>query len=258
MLWIIPAVHTEWYNPGTDNIVITNSVKWSVFNPWQAQSMDATTKNLKTNNNNTTKYLTIENVKKTTEEVEVVQGPMSKEPDTVLLDTPAKEPVKSPTRVTRAMARADHDTQQQVYKEFNDATGQTFKVTGDTTAVPIDMPGTDSELDGNSGSDIDDTEISYIWTDDIAAMTKTDGIADDDDLLDFYVMHACIQSDPGEPNSWKDALSGTEREWWMDESYSIGIQQFSEQRRLEICTTNGSVRKWTETSTYETSIQEER
>ena len=210
-----PSGTYRMYNPGTDNVVITNSVKWSVFNPWQAQSMDDTTKNLKTNNNNTTKYLTIDSVKKTTDEVEVVQGPMIKEPDTVLLVTPETEPVKSPTRVTRAMARADQETQQQVYKEYNEATGQTFKVTGDTTAVQIDMPNTDSELDGNSGSESDDTEISYIWTDDIAAMTKTDGIADEDELLDFYVMHACIQSDPGEPNSWKDALSGTEREWWM-------------------------------------------
>ena len=113
------------------------------------------------------------------------------------------------------MARADHETQQQVNKEFNDATGQTFNFTGDTTAVPIDMPGPDSELDGNSEFDTDDTEISYIWTDDIAAMTKIDGIADEDKLLDFYVMQASIQSDSREPNSWKDTLSGTERKWWM-------------------------------------------
>ena len=64
-----------------------------------------------------------------------------------------------------------------------------------------------------NGSDSDDMEISYIWTDAIAALTKTDGI--EGDLLDFYVMHACIQSDPGEPNSWKDALAGTEHELWM-------------------------------------------
>ena len=115
--------------------------------------------------------------------------------------------------MTQAMARADQETQQQVYKEFNDTTGQTFKVTGDTTAVQIDMHGTDSELDRNSGSETEDTEISYIWTDDIVAMTKTDGIADEDELLDFYVMHACIQSNPGEPNSWKNPLSGTEHEW---------------------------------------------
>ena len=150
-------------HPSNTECIITDSVKWNVFNPWQAQSMDETTKNLKTNNQNTTKYLTIENVKKTTDEVELVQGPMAKEPHMVLLETPAKEPVKSPTLVTRAMAQADQETQQQVYKKFNDATWQTFKVTGDTTKVPIDMPGTDNELDGNSGFDSDDTEISYIW-----------------------------------------------------------------------------------------------
>ena len=59
--------------------------------------MDETTKNLKTKNKNKTKYLTIENLKKITDEVEVMQGQMAKEPDTVLLENPAKEPVKSPT-----------------------------------------------------------------------------------------------------------------------------------------------------------------
>ena len=52
-----------------------------------------------------------------------------------------------------------------------------------------------------------------IWTDDIAAEMKTWGI--EEDIVEFYVMHARIQSDPGEPTSWKEALSGNEREWWI-------------------------------------------
>ena len=28
-------------------------------------------------------------------------------------------------------------------------------------------------------------------------------------------MHACIQSDPGEPTRWREALEGPEREWRM-------------------------------------------
>ena len=38
-----------------------------------------------------------------------------------------------------------------------------------------------------------------------------------EDIVEFYVMHARIQSDPGEPTttSWKEALSGNEREWWI-------------------------------------------
>ena len=75
-----------------------------------------------------------------------------------------------------------------------------------------------------NGSDSDDMEISYIWTDAIAALTKTDGI--EGDLLDFYVMHACIQSDPGEPNSWKDALSGTEHELWMVKAIQSEFNNF--------------------------------
>ena len=44
------------------------------------------------------------------------------------------------------MANADENTKQQVYTEYNDATGKTFKVTGDTGARSVDMPTTDSEI----------------------------------------------------------------------------------------------------------------
>jgi hypothetical protein len=99
------------------------------------------------------------------------------------------------------MAKANDEAKRQVYKEFYEATGQTYKVTRDTTVTPVTMPKTDSELDGGDDDEDDknNIEISYMWTDNIAAMTKTNGI---DDLLEFYVMHACIQSDPGEPTTW--------------------------------------------------------
>ena len=87
--------------------------------------------------------------------------------------------------------------------------GQTYKVTGNNSATHIDIP--DSELDGNGGTEDDSSEINYVWINNIAIMTKFDGI---DDLLDSYVMHACIQSDPGEPKTWKDSLSDEERKWW--------------------------------------------
>ena len=54
--------------------------------------------------------------------------------------------------------------------------------------------------------------VSYIWLNEVTAEHKTDGM---DELFEFYVMHACIQSDPGEPTDWKVALNGREREWWL-------------------------------------------
>ena len=67
---------------------------------------------------------------------------------------------KETTRTTRGMASTDENTKQQIYTEYNDATGKKIKVTGP------------------------------------------------EDDIDFYVMHACIQSDPGEPMKWKDTLYG--------------------------------------------------
>ena len=52
------------------------------------------------------------------------------------------------------MAKSDHATKKQVYKEFNAATGQTFKVTGNTMVTTIPMPpGDDDALGGTSDSD---------------------------------------------------------------------------------------------------------
>ena len=33
--------------------------------------------------------------------------------------------------------------------------------------------------------------------------------------FETFVLHTCIQSDPGEPRDWKEAISGSEREWWI-------------------------------------------
>ena len=35
------------------------------------------------------------------------------------------------------------------------------------------------------------------------------------ELVEIFLMHMCIQSDPGEPTNWKEALNGPEREWWL-------------------------------------------
>ena len=62
------------------------------------------------------------------------------------------------------MAKSDHATKKQVYKEFNAATGQTFKVTGNTmvTTIPMPAPGDDDALGGTSDSD--EVSISGLMT----------------------------------------------------------------------------------------------
>ena len=35
------------------------------------------------------------------------------------------------------------------------------------------------------------------------------------ELSEIFLMRTCMQSDPGEPNSWEEALDRTECEWWL-------------------------------------------
>ena len=52
-------------------------------------------------------------------------------------------------------------------------------------------------------------EVSVVWTDELVTTCKN--IGGMDDLIEYFVMHACIQLDPGEPTRWKEALEGPER-----------------------------------------------
>ena len=37
----------------------------------------------------------------------------------------------------------------------------------------------------------------------------------EDDIIDLFLFHTCIQSNPGEHKSWKEALNSPKREWWL-------------------------------------------
>ena len=60
--------------------------------------------------------------------------------------------------INRSIAASDDSIKSNIYSEFNDATGKTYEVTGDTNPAPI----TDPEIGGT-----DDVEVSAIWTDDM-------------------------------------------------------------------------------------------
>jgi len=113
------------------------------------------------------------------------------------------------------MTQEDTMLKQSVYKEFNAATGKTYKVTGDTTLFNIDMDGS-SETASLTDKDETTTDIrvSVVWTDEL--VTTCENIGGMDDLIEIFLMHACIQkSDPGEPTRWREASEGPERKWWM-------------------------------------------
>lgn len=53
----------------------------------------------------------------------------------------------------------------------------------------------DTKMGGTGG----DTDANAIWTDNFM-----------DELMNMFLMHLCIQLDPGEPKTWKEALAGPE------------------------------------------------
>ena len=207
-----PSGTYRFYDPNNDSIVTSDSVTWTDFQPWQAASVDTTIGQLKNN----VKTPATE-IKQETDEITNLDHNESTDPappsTSILNQTlPETEPVQPTQRITRRMAAADAELQKAVHTEYDEATNQTYKVTGDIEAVPIVLP--DSEVGGTSttGGTNHDMEVSVVWTEEHVQATKNiDGM---EELLDLFLMHSCIQSDPGEPTSWKEALDGPEREWW--------------------------------------------
>ena len=209
-----PSGTYRFYNPETNSIIISNSVKWSVFNPWESTAVGEAMNRVKDADIKQEDPLVpaVNDISAETELIDIVPQTNEDNMVTNLLPTPSTPPKQPERRITRRMANEDNATKTLVYKEYNKATGQTLKVTGDTEATPIQMPTSDAESGGISDNDDDDSTINHIWLNTIGVQTKNGGI---DEIMEFYIMHACIQSDPGEPTSWKDALSGPEREWWI-------------------------------------------
>ena len=208
-----PSGTYRLYDPNNDSIVTSNSVTWTDFKPWQAASVDTAIGELKDNAVEPTVEIKQEDIE--IEENENTELPTTKR--SILAPVlPATEPDRPAQRITRRMAAADAEIQKAVHTEYDEATKQTYKVTGDIEAIPITLPNsTENEAGGISetGGTNEDVQISVVWTEDFVQATKNiDGM---DELLDLFLMHSCIQSDPGEPTSWKEALDGPEREWWI-------------------------------------------
>ena len=206
-----PSGTYRFYDPNNDSIVTSDSVTWTDFQPWQAASVDTTIGQLKNN----VKTPATE-IKQETNEINLEHNESTEPapPSTSILNQtlPETEPVQPTQRITRRMAAADAELQKAVHTEYDEATNQTYKVTGDIEAVPIVLPESEAGGTSTTGGTNQDMEVSVVWTEEHVQATKNiDGM---EELLDLFLMHSCIQSDPGEPTSWKEALDGPEREWW--------------------------------------------
>ena len=205
-----PSGTYRFYNLTTDNIVVSNSAMWSEYKRWEATSVNSTIGNLLEEKKDTEKIVHISDQKEDIDDTVPVQ---SENTNKNVLPSPLPAQRRA---VTQRMTQEDTTLKQSVYKEFNAATGKTYKVTGDTTLFNIDMDGS-SETANLAEKDETTTntnvEVSVVWTDEL--VTTCENIGGMDNLIEIFLMHACIQSEPGEPTGWREALEGPEREWWM-------------------------------------------
>ena len=139
-----PSGTYRFYNPLTGKLITSNSVSWSKFNRWNVLTMDKELEKLKEVKQEEIIIRTSED-----KELEEVADEMSfyDKNDRTIVPI-EKNVIPSPVefsnqRVTRGMSKKDETLKQQVYKEYDKATGKTLKVTGNIEPQPITL---DSEV----------------------------------------------------------------------------------------------------------------
>ena len=224
-----PSGTYEFYDPVNDSIVISNSVKWSNYTRWDASSSDSPVGKLSTTPSSTssTSFLSDSDDDSDPQGAAVSSNKIELSRQTVLSDLMDSDNVQdlpdlpSPTGVvTRSQASRQPvptlsaSSPKRLSRELKGLqTSPSYKVTGNTVPTPI----------FNSDSN---PVVNAVFTDDIHfQFSSVGGMSADADismdvnfppsLSDMLIMHTCIQSDPGEPTRWKDALFGPEREWWI-------------------------------------------
>ena len=226
-----PSGTYEFYKPSTNNIIVSNSVKWNDFSRWEVSGSDSAIGQL-------------------LQEKSEVNESESDSDDDVFSDSPLVKKVRfnqdtnsqcdvnfgnsnngndehfgdeeSSTLGTNAGAIVSvgrsGSTDVQVSKEKvakvqralkKLSTSPSYKVTGNV--VPYNVFERESKND--------EAEINVILTEEMMFSFRSVGgmvdHSDEDYLNEQLVMHMCIQSDPGEPTRWQDAFNGPEREWWL-------------------------------------------
>jgi len=112
-----PSGIYRFYNPTTDNVGVSNSVKWSDYKRWEATSVDSVIGNLLEKKKDTETVVDISDQKEDIDNNAPVQS--EKTDENVLPDPPRA--------VTRRMTQEDTTLKQSVYTDFNAATGKTYR-----------------------------------------------------------------------------------------------------------------------------------
>ena len=228
-----PSGTYKFYNPTTDSIITSDSVKWSAFIRWDAASGDDKLRNLFSSNHK--QFINLSDSDNENDTPSSKDQPKSSSFANMsdLLDSDdvqdlppvvPSSPPQSPRMTTRSQSSSGTTIQPPVSVTTSSNnpkltralktlhTSPTYKVTGNT--IPYHV------FDKN-----DSSEVNLILTDDtffeLSSVGGMSDVIDDEDIfLDTYILHACIQSDPGEPTRWKDAFYGPEREWWIKSATS--------------------------------------
>lgn len=220
-----PSGTYEFYNPNTDDIVVSNSVKWKDFTRWEATRVEHTIGKLKNEPSSNHKETESDSDDNDSDDDSQVSSTPSNKTVTFseyTSDIPNTPPLPSRpvTRSTSTLGRSAtvppryHSPKvQRALKKLN--TSATYKVTGNTVPVQIfaapDAPAINVTL----------TDDFVFTSSSVGGMDGNIIDNDDEDVMhEQYVLHACIQSDPGEPTNWKVAFAGDEREWWIKSATS--------------------------------------
>ena len=212
-----PSGTYEFYDPSSDSIVISNSVKQSSFIRWDASRSDSSA-GILLNNPLLPSLTSLSESEEDFDDQGVSLSPdqLLTSKQNVLSDLLDSDNVQdlpglpAPTGVvtfsqaclqsTNNLPPSTSISTKLTRKLKNLQKSPSYKVTGNV--VPTPVFNTDRS-----------PNINVVYTDDIHfQFPSVGGMCDAVDLL---IMHTCIQSDPGEATRWKDALYGPEWEWWI-------------------------------------------
>ena len=94
------------------------------------------------------------------------------------------QPTQHIRLITRSMDAGDDSIKLNIYSEFNEDTGETFKVTGDDNAYPISDP--DIEVGGTC-----EFNAFTLWIEDMICSCQS--IGGMHELVDVFLMHSCMR-----------------------------------------------------------------
>lgn len=193
-----PAGTYRMYNPKTRAVVVTDSVKWSSFKRWEAEEDTGMFKEIKAaaspglddNSDEEPDDPSMSNLKDRDS-----GNDSSDDEDRGDEDNVKKTDVEE--GYTRRRFMGNEETQPRPSRSMSTrsmtkehATGDKYKVTGDTTAIPIVLGADDNSATIEKQNEVGTETVHFLF-------------------------NTCIASDPGEPKTLKEAMESPDREYWI-------------------------------------------